>query len=64
MVKIAIAGGSGGMFDPTEPPFQTNTGTGVGSEIVDALVATNKHEIILLSRKVASPGQRMFLSHN
>ncbi|KAJ6004771.1 NAD(P)-binding protein [Penicillium herquei] len=37
MVKIAIAGGAGG----------------VGQEIVDALVATKKHEIILLSRRDA-----------
>ncbi|KAJ5263628.1 hypothetical protein N7478_011233 [Penicillium angulare] len=37
MVKIAIAGGSGG----------------VGQEIVDILVATKKHEILLLSRKDA-----------
>ncbi|KAJ4311388.1 hypothetical protein N0V84_010481 [Fusarium piperis] len=37
MVKIAIAGGSGN----------------VGQEIIDALVARNKHEIIILSRKDA-----------
>ncbi|KAL4992794.1 hypothetical protein BDW68DRAFT_148851 [Aspergillus falconensis] len=37
MVKIAIAGGT----------------SGVGQEIVDALVATGKHEILLLSRKDA-----------
>ncbi|KAK4122136.1 NAD(P)-binding protein [Parathielavia appendiculata] len=39
MVKIAIVGGSGN----------------VGQEIIDALVARNKHEIILLSRKDAPP---------
>ncbi|KAJ5100296.1 hypothetical protein N7456_006348 [Penicillium angulare] len=37
MVKIAIAGGSGG----------------IGQEIIDVLVATKKHEVILLSRKSA-----------
>ncbi|KAI8680328.1 NmrA domain-containing protein [Fusarium keratoplasticum] len=37
MVKIAIAGGAGN----------------VGQEIIDALVARNKHEIIILSRKDA-----------
>ncbi|THY50650.1 NAD(P)-binding protein [Aureobasidium pullulans] len=37
MVKIAFAGGSGN----------------VGSEIIDVLVATQKHEIVLLSRKEA-----------
>ncbi|CAK40705.1 NAD(P)-binding protein [Aspergillus niger CBS 101883] len=35
MVKIAIAGGSGG----------------VGREVIDALIAANKHEIIVLTRK-------------
>ncbi|RDW83791.1 uncharacterized protein DSM5745_04117 [Aspergillus mulundensis] len=39
MVKIAIAGGS----------------SGVGREFTDALVATNKHEILLLSHKDAPP---------
>ncbi|KAK4151995.1 hypothetical protein C8A00DRAFT_16647 [Chaetomidium leptoderma] len=39
MVKIAVAGGSGN----------------VGQEIIDALVATKKHEILLLSRKDAPP---------
>ncbi|KAJ5745613.1 hypothetical protein N7520_010795 [Penicillium odoratum] len=37
MVKIAVAGGSGG----------------VGQEIIDVLLATKKHEILLLSRKNA-----------
>ncbi|KAL4818363.1 hypothetical protein BDW67DRAFT_157823 [Aspergillus spinulosporus] len=37
MVKIAIAGGT----------------SGVGQEVIDALVATKRHEIILLSRKDA-----------
>ncbi|KAK4040021.1 hypothetical protein C8A01DRAFT_35988 [Parachaetomium inaequale] len=41
MVKIAIAGGSGN----------------VGQEIIDVLVATKKHEILLLSRKDAPPGE-------
>ncbi|KAJ5689983.1 NAD(P)-binding protein [Penicillium macrosclerotiorum] len=36
MVKIAVAGGSGN----------------IGQEIIDALIATQKHEILLLSRKV------------
>ncbi|KAF5002483.1 hypothetical protein FGRMN_308 [Fusarium graminum] len=38
MVKIAIAGGAGN----------------VGQEVVDALLARNKHEILILSRKVRS----------
>ncbi|KAM0211381.1 hypothetical protein ACHAQI_005337 [Fusarium lateritium] len=37
MVKIAIAGGAGN----------------VGQEIIDALLARNKHEILILSRKDA-----------
>ncbi|EEU38228.1 uncharacterized protein NECHADRAFT_76991 [Fusarium vanettenii 77-13-4] len=41
MVKIAIAGGAGN----------------VGLEIIDALVARNKHEIIILSRKDAPATQ-------
>jgi uncharacterized protein YbjT (DUF2867 family) len=36
MVKIAIAGGAGN----------------VGQEVIDALLARNKHEILILSRKV------------
>ncbi|KAF6798211.1 NmrA-like family protein [Colletotrichum sojae] len=40
MVKIAIAGGSGN----------------VGQEVIDALVARNKHEILLLSRKDGPAG--------
>jgi hypothetical protein len=55
MVKIAVAGGSGRTslntlntainhadFKPTE----------VGREVVDALVATKRHEIVILSRNV------------
>ncbi|KAK3308467.1 uncharacterized protein B0T15DRAFT_483121 [Chaetomium strumarium] len=42
MVKIAVAGGSGS----------------VASEIIDALVATKKHEILLLSRKDAPPPEK------
>ncbi|KAM0474226.1 hypothetical protein ACHAP7_007913 [Fusarium lateritium] len=38
MVKIAIAGGAGN----------------VGQEIIDALLARNKHEILILSRKLTS----------
>jgi hypothetical protein len=41
MVKIAIAGGSGN----------------VASEIIDVLVATGKHEILVLSRKDAPAGK-------
>ncbi|KAF4500338.1 2`-hydroxyisoflavone reductase [Fusarium agapanthi] len=49
MVKIAIAGGAGN----------------VGQEVVDALVARDKHEIIILSRKNApeteiAPGAKWF----
>ncbi|KAK4142456.1 uncharacterized protein C8A04DRAFT_38252 [Dichotomopilus funicola] len=39
MVKIAIAGGAGN----------------VGQEIIDVLAATNKHDILVLSRKDATP---------
>ncbi|KAM5356781.1 hypothetical protein ACJ41O_003427 [Fusarium nematophilum] len=39
MVKIAVAGGS----------------SNVGQEIIEALVSRNKHEILLLSRKVSKP---------
>ena len=55
MVKIAVAGGAGRMslntlntainhadFEPTE----------VGQEVVDALVAIKRHEIVILSRNV------------
>lgn len=37
MVRIALAGGSGG----------------VGREILDALLATGKHDITIISRKVS-----------
>lgn len=37
MVRIALAGGSGG----------------VGREILDALLETGKHDIIVISRKVS-----------
>ncbi|KAF9768830.1 hypothetical protein IL306_013817 [Fusarium sp. DS 682] len=40
MVKIAVAGGSGE----------------VGQEVVDALGATKKHDILILSRTDAPPG--------
>jgi saccharopine dehydrogenase-like NADP-dependent oxidoreductase len=39
MVKIALAGGSGD----------------VASEIIEALAATKKHDIVILSRKVSLP---------
>lgn len=39
MVKIAFAGGSGN----------------VGSEIIDVLVATKKHDIVILTRSVNLP---------
>ena len=59
MVKIAIAGGSGSKL--ALPPWTAlgacdlaDTPTDVALEVIDALVATGKHEILLLSRKVRS----------
>lgn len=56
MVKIAIAGGSASRlyyvlmlnikYDRANSPID------VAMEVIDALVATKKHEILLLSRKV------------
>jgi len=56
MVKIAIAGGSGSVFSTSLLMSKflqyTNGSTDVAQEIIDVLVASEKHEILLLSRKV------------
>ena len=60
MVKVAIAGGSGRKYPAPSPvPFCTTEhlkltakSVDIASEIVDVLVATQRHEILILSRKV------------
>lgn len=55
MVKIAIAGGSGSVFSTSLRMSllqYTNGSADVAQEIIDVLVASEKHEILLLSRKV------------
>jgi hypothetical protein len=55
MVKIAIAGGSSSELSTTScSSFRSvpNNLADVAQEILDVLVATKKHEIVLLSRKV------------
>lgn len=56
MVKIAVAGGSGGKALHGLylcSIVLAHTLSEVAREIVDALVASKNHEIILLTRKVA-----------
>jgi hypothetical protein len=56
MVKIAVAGGTGGAV----PTFKQNNNlettlialTELAREVVDALVAARKHEITILTRRV------------
>lgn len=58
MVKIAIAGGSGSRLSRPEKLYVcriANVLIDVALEVIDALVATRRHEILLLSRKVRSP---------
>jgi len=53
MVKIAVAGGSGGLsgFHITETRIRTNTyPIELAREVIDALLATKKHDIIVISR--------------
>jgi len=55
MVKIAIAGGSGRTSPLVyiELPCMTNFNiTEVAQEVIDALLVSGKHEIVILSRKV------------
>ena len=55
MVKIAMIGGSGSGFSISLYILVCNVTNGlldVAQEIIDVLVASNKHEILLLSRKV------------
>jgi hypothetical protein len=55
MVKVAIAGpGRESFRQQTDPLPQTNTERMIelAREIIDALLATGKHEIIILGRKV------------
>lgn len=56
MVKIAVAGGSGRTPNlvPSTERFSANTTVEVAREVIDALVATKKHEITILSRHVSS----------
>jgi hypothetical protein len=64
MVKIAVAGGSGGnethsslTQDPEKiqktPMLTTLCFTEVAQEVIDALLAAKKHEITILSRTVS-----------
>ena len=57
MVKIAIAGGSGGMQLRTDD-HQTHSYVdysllAVANEVLDALLAAGRHEITILSRNVS-----------
>jgi hypothetical protein len=63
MVKIAVAGGSGStsyltilasyhVFNPSVSHL-TVSNVEIASEIINALVATKKHEILILSRRVS-----------
>lgn len=55
MAVIAVAGGNGSKFSALRIPSQiliTYTLTDVGPHILDALIARNRHKIIILSRKV------------
>ena len=55
MVKIAIAGGSGRTSPLVyiELPCMANFNiTEVAQEVIDALLVSGKHEIVILSRKV------------
>ena len=67
MVKIAVAGGSGGLsgFHITETRIRTNTyPIELAREVIDALLATKKHDIIVISRTVKlspNPYQKLAL---
>ena len=54
MVKIAIVGGAGSMSNNQHGQHSLIQITDVGREVVDALLSRNKHEIIILSRKVSN----------
>ncbi|UNI23332.1 hypothetical protein JDV02_009160 [Purpureocillium takamizusanense] len=63
MVKIAIAGGSGSLYPQRhstcfadESTCLPRTAVDVAQEVIDVLVATKRHEILLLSRKDAPDG--------
>jgi hypothetical protein len=55
MVKIAIAGGAGSAFRRTQSSTKLSADVfiDVGQEIIDALLATGKHEITILTRRVS-----------
>ncbi len=56
MVKIVIAGASGSKFHVFEAAASSvDRLPDVAQEILDGLVAQNKHEILLMSRKVGMP---------
>ena len=52
MVNIAIVGGAGSTSTNQHAQHLLIQITDVGREVVDALLSRNKHEIIILSRKV------------
>lgn len=55
MVKIAVAGGSGGKTHRIIPFIDVDLDphcSELAREILDALIATKKHEITILSRNV------------
>jgi hypothetical protein len=54
MVKIAIAGGAGSMLISRYGRHSTDSSTtDVAQEIIDVLVAENKHEILIMTRQVS-----------
>lgn len=58
MVKIALAGGSGSKSQvPLLQPISIiHVLSDVASEVIDALVATGKHDILILTRNVSLLG--------
>ena len=54
MVKIAIVGGAGSTSTNQHAQHSLIQIADVGREVVDALLSRNKHEIIILSRKVGN----------
>lgn len=56
MVKIAVAGGSGrtALNTQTLDQITLTLTTEVGREVIDALVAAKKHEVMILTRSAVS----------
>lgn len=56
MVKVVVAGGSGSMNIPiTSISVLSNYSTDVAREVIDKIIAKQKHDIVVFTQRVVRP---------